>query len=139
MEAIAKLNSTKGSARKARLVLDFIRGKNVDEALNMLRFNSKKFSGKIEKLVESAINNWAQKNEGHRPEDSELYIREAYADGGTIMRRFRPAPFGRAYRIRKRSSHITVVVDSRLDISAPIEEAEYDEEAVEEIEGNEVE
>lgn len=143
MEAIAKLNSTRGSARKARLVIDSIRGKDVDEALNILRYSPKKFAAKIEKLVESAINNWAQKNEGHRPEDSELYISEAYADGGTIMRRYQPAPFGRAYRIRKRSSHITIVVDSRVDLDEYYEEEEYDEETadenIEEIEENEVE
>ncbi len=114
MEAVARLKNNKGSARKARLVLDLIRGKDVEEALNILKFNHKYVSKKVEKLLESAINNWEQKNEGMRVEDSELYVKEAYADGASVLKRFQPAPFGRAYRIRKRLSHITIVVDSRV-------------------------
>jgi len=114
MKAVARLKNNKGSARKARLVLDLIRGKDVEEALNILRFNQKHVSKKVEKLLESAINNWEQKNEGMRVEESELYVKEAYADGASVLKRFQPAPFGRAYRIRKRLSHITIVVDSRI-------------------------
>jgi len=116
MEAVARLKNNKGSARKARLVLDLIRGKDVEEALNILKFNHKHVSNKVEKLLESAINNWEQKNEGMRVEDSELYVKEAYADGASVLKRFQPAPFGRAYRIRKRLSHITIVVDSRMQV-----------------------
>ncbi len=114
MKAVARLRNNKGSARKARLVLDLIRGKDVEEALNILKFNHKHVSKKVEKLLESAINNWEQKNEGMRVEESELYVKEAYADGASVLKRFQPAPFGRAYRIRKRLSHITIVVDSRI-------------------------
>ncbi len=114
MEAVARLRNNKGSARKARLVLDLIRGKDVEEALNILKFNHKHVSKKVEKLLESAINNWEQKNEGMRVEESELYVKETYADGASVLKRFQPAPFGRAYRIRKRLSHITIVVDSRI-------------------------
>lgn len=132
MEAVAKLRNTKGSPRKARLVIDLIRGKDVYEALNIIRFTQKRAAEKIEKLVESAINNWAQKNEGLRPEDSDLYIKAAFVDGGSVMKRFQPAPHGRAHRIRKRLSHITVVVDSRLPIEvlepAAIDDAETTEE-----------
>ena len=95
-------------------MLDLIRGKDVEEALNILKFNHKHVSKKVEKLLESAINNWEQKNEGMRVEESELYVKEAYADGASVLKRFQPAPFGRAYRIRKRLSHITIVVDSRI-------------------------
>ncbi len=116
MEAIARLKSVKGSPRKARLVIDQIRGKRVDEALAILRFNDKRLASPIEKLVESAISNWANKNEGLRPEDSDLYIKKAFVDGAGMLKRFRPAPFGRAYRIRKRMSHVTVVVDSQLPV-----------------------
>jgi large subunit ribosomal protein L22 len=128
MEAIAKLTNTRGSARKARLVVDLIRGKDVDEALNILKYSNKHVSSKIEKLLESAINNWDSKNEGLRPEDSDLYVKEAFVDGGLMMKRYRPAPFGRAHRIRKRMSHITLVVDSRLVVE---EEGHYED--VEEI------
>lgn len=133
MEAVAKLRNAKGSARKARLVIDQIRNKDVDEALNILRFSEKHVSKRIEKLVESAISNWANKNEGMRPEDSDLYVKACFADGGPMLKRFRPAPFGRAHRIRKRTCHITVIVDSRLPIS--IETAA--EETIEETQDNE--
>lgn len=131
MEAIARLRNAKGSPRKARLVIDQIRNKDVNEALNLLRFSEKFVSRRIEKLVESAISNWANKNEGMRPEDSELYVKACYVDGGPVLKRFRPAPFGRAHRIRKRTCHITVVVDSRL----PLQIEQADE--VEEIQENE--
>ena len=127
MEAVAKLNNSKGSARKARLVVDLIRGMDIEKALNVLRYNPKHVSPKVEKLLESAINNWEQKNEGMRVEDSDLYVKEAYVDSASTLKRFQPAPFGRAYRIRKRLSHITIVVDSRL----PMEVEMADEEEIE--------
>ena len=127
MEAVAKLRDTKGSPRKARLVADVIRGKDVYEALNTLRYMNKGAAPKIEKLLLSAINNWAQKNEGFRPEDNDLFIKTITVDGGPVLKRFQPAPFGRAYRIRKRSSHITIVVDSRLPVAADLEEVEVGE------------
>lgn len=128
MEAVAKLRNTKGAPRKARLITDIIKGKDVERALNILRYNSKQVSKKVEKLVESAINNWEQKNEGRRAEESELYIKTAFVDGGPVLKRFQPAPFGRAHRIRKRTSHITVVIDSRIDEDEDFEELEDIEE-----------
>lgn len=126
MQAVAKLSKCPSSPRKMRLVVDQIRGKGVDEALNILKYSRKETSGKIEKLVMSAISNWEQKND-LRPEDYDLYIKEAYVDGGTMLKRLRPAPYGRAHRIRKRSNHVTLVVDSKVPvetISEPEEELE---------------
>ena len=117
MEAVAKLKNSKGSPRKARLVADIIRGKDVYEALNILKYNPKASSEKLEKLLESAISNWGIKNEGMRPEDSDLYVKQVFIDGGPVLKRFQPAPFGRAYRIRKRTSHVTIIVDSRLNLN----------------------
>ena len=134
MEAVAKLRNAKGSARKARLVIDQIRGKDVDEALNLLRFSEKHVSKRIEKLVESAISNWTNKNEGMRPEDSDLFVKACYVDGGPVLKRFRPAPFGRAHRIRKRTCHITVVIDSRLPMEVV---SETPEDTMEESQENE--
>jgi len=123
MEAIAKLNNNRGSARKARLVADLIRGKDVYEALNILHFSSKHASSKMEKLLGSAINNWEQKNEGLKPEDSDLFVKVIKVDGGKMQKRFQPAPFGRAHRIRKRSNHITIIVASRKLMQAENEAA----------------
>lgn len=134
MEARAKLSNTRGSARKARLVIDLIRGKDVVEALNILKFNDKTVAGKIEKMLDSAIKNWETKNEGYRAEDNDLYIKEVFADGAVIVKRFRPAPFGRAHRIRKRNSHITLVVDSRVPIETITED--YEDAEVEDITEN---
>ena len=112
MQAVAKLSKCPTSPRKMRLVVDLIRGKSVDEALNILKYVRKEPAGKIEKLVLSAISNWEQKND-LRPEDYDLFIKEAFVDGGTMLKRLRPAPYGRAHRIRKRSNHVTLVVDNR--------------------------
>ena len=127
MEAVAKLKNTKGSPRKARLVADLVRGKDVFEALNILKFNPKASSEKIEKLLESAIANWTVKNEGLRPEDSDLYVKQIFIDGGPVLKRFQPAPFGRAYRIRKRTSHITIIVDSRQGLNQVVQNVEAEE------------
>src|SRR5690606_37699209 len=114
MEAVAKLKNCPLSPRKMRLVADQIRGKRVDVAMSHLKFNQKAmYAGLVEKLLRSAIANWEQKNEGLRAEDSELMVKTVFVDGGRMLKRISPAPQGRAYRIRKRSNHITIVVDSK--------------------------
>jgi large subunit ribosomal protein L22 len=112
MEAIAKLNNCPTSPRKMRLVVDLIRGVRVEKALYILKYTNKEAAIRVEKLLLSAIKNWEAKNEGQRPEESELYVKAISVDGGRQLKRLRPAPQGRGYRIRKRSNHVTVVVDS---------------------------
>ena len=114
MEAIAKLNDCPNSQRKMRLVVDLIRGQKVENALHILKYNTKEASQRVEKLLLSAIANWQAKNEGVRMEESELYVKSVMVDGGRQLKRLRPAPQGRGYRIRKRSNHVTLVVDSKL-------------------------
>lgn len=115
MEAIAKLNNCPTSPRKMRLLADLVRGKRVGEAMNILRFNNKKESShRLEKLLRSAIANWEQKNEGADVENAQLYVKTIFVDGGAMMKRVRPAPQGRAYRVRKRSNHVTLIVDSKI-------------------------
>ncbi len=115
MEAVAKLfnyprtNNNTGSPRKARLVIDLIRGVSIDKALNILKYTDKAAAKPIEQVLRSAIKNWELKYERDAA-DSHLYIKEIFADGGKTMRRFQPAPHGRAHRIRKRTNHITLVV-----------------------------
>lgn len=113
MEAIAKLRNVPTSPRKMRLVADMVRGMEVNHALNVLRFEAKQGAARIEKLLVSAIANWQNKHEDERLEDANLYIKEIRVDGGRMLKRLRPAPQGRAYRIRKRSNHVTVVVASK--------------------------
>ena len=108
--AFAKLNNCPTSPRKMRLVADQVRGQKVENALNILRFSPKEASKKLEKLVLSAIANWSAKNEGSSMEDAGLFIKEIRVDGGMMLKRLRPAPQGRAHRIRKRSNHVTVVL-----------------------------
>jgi large subunit ribosomal protein L22 len=110
--AYAKLNNTPTSPRKMRLVADMIRGKRIELALNLLRFSTKEAAGRLEKLLLSAINNWQAKNEGERMEDHNLIVSEIFVDEGRSLKRLRPAPQGRGYRIRKRSNHVTIVLDS---------------------------
>ena len=110
--AFAKLNNCPTSPRKMRLVADLVRGQKVERALNILRFSSKEASRKLETLVKSAINNWVQKNEDASMEEAGLYIKEIRVDGGMMLKRLRPAPQGRAHRIRKRSNHVTIVLGS---------------------------
>mmetsp|Transcript_124697 Transcript_124697/g.388221 ORF Transcript_124697/g.388221 Transcript_124697/m.388221 type:complete len:103 (+) Transcript_124697:2-310(+) len=93
-----------------RLVADLIRGEKIDTALNILRFSKKEASGRLEKLLLSAIANWQAKNEEASIEDADLFIKEIRVDGGTMLKRLRPAPQGRAHRIRKRSNHVTLVL-----------------------------
>ena len=115
MEAVAILRNNPTSPRKTRLVVDLIRGKKVEAAMDILKFHKKESAGKLEKLLKSAINNWEQKN-GLKPEDHELYIKSAQVNAGAMMKRFLPAPQGRAYRLRKRSNHVTLVVDSKVPV-----------------------
>jgi len=110
--AIAKLNNCPTSPRKMRLVADMIRGMEVEKALFLLKHNGKEASGRLEKLLLSALNNWEQKNEGERMEDAGLYVKEIYVDSARMLKRIQPAPQGRAHRIRKRSNHVTVIVDA---------------------------
>ena len=112
MDAIAKLNNVPTSPRKMRLIADLIRGMGVDLALNTLKFDSKIGSKRLEKLLLSAISNWQEKNKDKKIEDSDLFIKEIFVNGGRMIKRLRPAPQGRAHRIRKRSNHVTIVVDS---------------------------
>ena len=114
MEAIAKLNNVPTSPRKMRLIADLIRGKEVDMALNILKFNSKIGSKKMEKLLLSAISNWQEKNKNEKIEEANLFIKEIFVNGGKMIKRLRPAPQGRAHRIRKRSNHITMVLDNLI-------------------------
>ena len=108
--AFAKLNNCPTSPRKMRLVADLVRGEKVENALNILKFNSKEASGRLEKLLLSAIANWQSKNEEANIEEAELIVKEIKVDSGSMLKRLRPAPQGRAHRIRKRSNHITIVV-----------------------------
>ncbi len=108
--AFAKLNNCPTSPRKMRLVADLVRGEKVEKALNILKFNQKEASAKLEKLLLSAIANWQSKNEAASIEEAELIVKEIRVDGGAMLKRLRPAPQGRAHRIRKRSNHVTIVV-----------------------------
>ncbi|NPA35617.1 MAG: 50S ribosomal protein L22 [Chlorobi bacterium] len=110
----AKLRNVPTSPRKMRLVADMIRGMEVNQALDVLKFSSKEASRRVEKLLLSAIANWKEKNEGVRLEDANLYVKEIYVDSARILKRLRPAPQGRAHRIRKRSNHVTLFVDSKV-------------------------
>tara|TARA_Y100000588_G_scaffold289146_1_gene307694 strand:+ start:137 stop:547 length:411 start_codon:yes stop_codon:yes gene_type:complete len=112
--AFAKLNNCPTSPRKMRLIADLIRGMDVDKALAELKLNAKEASSRMEKLLLSALANWEAKNEGKRMDESNLYISEVKVDGGRMLKRVQPAPQGRAHRIRKRSNHVTLVVDSRI-------------------------
>ncbi len=110
--AFAKLNNCPTSPRKMRLVADLVRGEKVERALNILRFSSKEASRRLEKLLLSAVANWQAKNEDADVEAAELFVKEIRVDGGSMLKRLRPAPQGRAHRIRKRSNHVTLVLGS---------------------------
>ena len=116
--AFAKLNNCPTSPRKMRLVADLVRGVQVEKALAILKFNSKEASRKLEKLLLSAIANWQAKNEDASIEDADLFIKEIRVDGGAMSKRLRPAPQGRAHRIRKRSNHVTLVLDSNNNVQS---------------------
>ncbi len=108
----ASLNSVPTSPRKMRLVTDLIRGLEVNKALDILKFTEKEAAKRVEKLLLSAISNWQVKNEGVRIEDTKIYVKEVFVDQGKTLKRLRPAPQGRAHRIRKRSNHVTIILDS---------------------------
>jgi len=106
----AKLNGCPTSPRKMRIVADLVRGMEVEKALQILKFNPKEASINLEKLMLSAIANWQSKNEDAAIEDAGLYVKEIYVDSASMLKRLRPAPQGRAHRIRKRSNHVTLVL-----------------------------
>jgi large subunit ribosomal protein L22 len=108
----AKLQNCPTSPRKMRLVADMVRGLPVEKALFLLRYNPKEASGRIEKLLRSAISNWEQKNEGMKVTDGNLYVKNIFVDSGFQLKRLRTAPQGRGYRFRKRSNHVTLELGS---------------------------
>ena len=117
MEAVAKLKNVPMSPRKMRMVVDTIRGKNVDQALDILTFTKREASTWLEKVVLSAVANWEHKNGMTlSADDYDLRIKTAMVDEGTMLKRFRPAPHGRAHRIRKRRNHVTIVVENFIPI-----------------------
>ena len=118
MEAVAKLNNYPTSPRKMRLLVDLIRGLHVEKALAVLEHNPKHPAVPLRKLVMSAINNWKQKNEGG--DENALIVKTIMVDGARVIKRMRPAPQGRGYRVRKRSNHVTLFVDAA---SGPTEKA----------------
>ncbi len=109
--ATAYLNNSPSSPRKMRLIADLIRGERVSRALNILKYDAKHPSAKMEKLLLSAINNWESKNTDVKLEEADLFVKEIFVGGGRILKRLRPAPQGRAHRVRKRSNHVTLVID----------------------------
>lgn len=108
---LAQLRNVPTSPRKMRYVVDMIRGMEVNRALGVLKFSTKEAAARVEKLLRSAIANWEEKN-GRKAEEGELYISKIYVDEGAMLKRLRPAPQGRGYRIRKRSNHVTLFVDT---------------------------
>jgi large subunit ribosomal protein L22 len=118
MEAVARLRNYPTSPRKMRLLADLVRGMDVEKALNTLKFSTKHPSIPLEKLLLSAVANWRVKNEGVDVAGANLYVKTVFVDGGRTLKRMNPAPQGRAYRLRKRSNHVTLIVDSRSAVSA---------------------
>lgn len=134
MEAVAKLKGVSMSARKMRMVVDMIRGQQVFDALDMLRFTKKEAASWLEKLVISAVYNWEHKLEGEESaDDYDLYIKTIYCDAGPMLKRFRPRAQGRAARIRKHTCHVTLVVENRKPL--PTNDSKTESEVVEEVEG----
>ncbi len=117
MEAVAKLRNYPTSPRKMRLLADLIRGQKVEKALAELEHNAKHPAVPLRKLVLSAISNWKQKNDGG--DESQLVVKTIFVDGARTLKRMRPAPQGRGYRVRKRSNHVTVIVDTKAEAPAP--------------------
>ena len=111
--AFAKLNNCPTSPRKMRLMADLIRGEGVDKALSVLRFSPKESSVRLEKLLLSAVANWQAKNEDGEVEKAGLFVKEIRVDSARMLKRLRPAPQGRAHRIRKRSNHVTLVLGAQ--------------------------
>jgi large subunit ribosomal protein L22 len=115
MEAVAKLNNYPTGPRKMRLIADVIRGMEVEKALAILEFHPQHNAVPLAKLLKSAINNWEQKNSAESAADSNLVVKTVFVDGGRTLKRMRPAPQGRGYRVRKRSNHVTLIVDTKPD------------------------
>jgi len=134
MDAVAKMKNIPLSARKMRFVIDSIRGKSVDEALNIVKFSKREASEFVEKLLLSAVSNWENKLDMvYSADDYNLYVKEIFSDEAGFLKRFRPAPHGRAHRIRKRSNHLTLVVSNKVEIEADNVEVEsIDNETIEE-------
>ncbi|GGZ36556.1 50S ribosomal protein L22 [Echinicola pacifica] len=128
MEAIARLNNVPTSTRKMRLVADLVRGQRVGSALSILKFTPNHGAAKLEKLLLSAIANWQAKNPDLKLEEADLFIKTIQVDGGRMLKRLRPAPQGRAHRIRKRSNHVTLVVDG-FNAAVTADEVETNENA----------
>ncbi|QJD78494.1 50S ribosomal protein L22 [Spirosoma rhododendri] len=122
MEAVAKLKDVPTSPRKMRLIADLIRGQRVSRALGILKFQPQAGAATLQKVLLSAVANWQQKNADERIEDADLYVKTIFVDGGPMLKRLRPAPQGRGHRIRKRSNHITIVIDST--VQGAVESAE---------------
>ncbi len=127
MEAVAKLKNCPISPRKMRMAADLVRGEKVERALGILKFESKVGASYLEKLLLSAISNWQNKNEDENVDGANLYVKTIFVDQGRTLKRLRPAPQGRAHRIRKRSNHVTLVLDS-LDAIAEAAKVEKKEE-----------
>jgi large subunit ribosomal protein L22 len=113
MEAVAKLKNYPTGPRKMRLIADVVRGMDVEKALAILEFHPQHNAVPLAKLLKSAISNWAQKNENTNAADSNLVVKTIFVDGGRVIKRMRPAPQGRGFKIRKRSNHVTIIVDSK--------------------------
>ena len=113
MEAIAKLRNYPTGPRKMRLLADVIRGMEIEKALAILEYHPQHNAVPLAKLLKSAVNNWEQKNAGSSAAESNLIVKTVFVDGGKILKRMRPAPQGRGYRVRKRSNHVTIIVDSK--------------------------
>ncbi len=127
MEAVAKLRNCPMSARKMRLVVDNIRGKRIDDALDLLRYTNKEAATWLEKLVLSAVANWEYKTDmSLSADDYDLVIKTAFVDQGRMLKRFQPAPQGRAHRIRKHSNHVTIVVENQTATDYDNAEAEVE-------------
>lgn len=122
--SVAKLKNVPTSPRKMRLIADLIRGERVNKALNILKYEPKVGSPKLEKLLLSAISSWEAKHTDVKLEEADLYVKAIWVDGGRILKRLRPAPQGRAHRVRKRSNHVTLVIDSLKTPGNEIESTE---------------
>jgi len=112
---MARLVDNPTSPRKTRIMADVIRGKDVDYAMNVLKYSKKESAEKLLKLLKSAIANWKVKNEGVRLTDAQLYVKSIVVDSGRMLKRLRTAPQGRGYRIRKRSNHVTIVIENKAN------------------------
>lgn len=121
MEARAVLKNIPTSPQKMRLVADLVRGKSVNQSLAVLKFQAKVGATYLHKVLLSATSNWQQANPDVRVEDADLYVKTLFVDGGRMLKRMRPAPQGRGYRVRKRSNHVTIVIDSKLEAVTEVE------------------